>query len=90
VFAVQNPSPIVQGDAHLDRLGPNSLLLTARRPGTALIRVHFTHYWAITTGAGCVAPAGDFTELRLRRPGQVRLSIRFSLSRIGARSPRCT
>jgi hypothetical protein len=40
-------------------------------------------------GSGCVAPAGDFVELRLTRPGPARLAIRFSLDRVGARSPRC-
>ncbi len=90
VFAVQNPTPIVQGDARLDRIGPNWLLLTGERPGTALVRIHFTPYWAITSGAGCVGPAGDLTELTLRRAGTIRLSIRFSLNRIGAHSPRCT
>ena len=90
VFAVRNATPIVQGDARLDQIGPNGLLLTGQRPGSALIRIHFTPYWAITAGTGCVAPAGDFTELTLRRAGTVRLSIRFSLGRIGAHSPRCT
>ncbi len=67
VYAVRNPTPIVQGAARLDQLGPNSLLLTATRPGSALIRVHFTPYWKLTAGTGCVAPAGRFTELTVRR-----------------------
>jgi hypothetical protein len=90
VFAVRDPTPIVQGAARLVHLGPNWLSLNAEHPGTALIRVRFTPYWAITQGSGCVAPAGNFTELTLRRPGPVRLAIRFSLARIGGRSPRCT
>jgi hypothetical protein len=66
------------------------LLVGAKRAGTALIRVHFSPYWAITEGTGCVAPAGEFTALTFRRAETVRLAIRFSLTRIGARSPRCT
>ena len=42
-----------------------------------------------TIGYGCVAPDGPFIALHLRRGGTVRLVIKFSLARIGARSPRC-
>jgi hypothetical protein len=90
VFRVANATPIVQGVARLEAMGPNWLRLAAARPGTALVRVHFTPYWAITQGSGCVSPAGQFTSLRLRRAGQVRLSIRFALGRIRATSQRCS
>ena len=90
VYAVADATPLVQGAATLTGLGPDSLTLTAERPGTVLVHVHFTPYWALSEGAGCVAPAGDLTALRLRSAGPVRLVIRFSLGRIGARSPRCS
>ena len=90
VYAVRNPSPIASGPARLLALGTNSLTLSAQRAGTILLRVRFTPYWAIAEGAGCVAPAGDFTKLTLRSPGTVRLVIRFSLDRIQARFARCT
>jgi len=90
VFAVADPTPIVQGVATLTGLGPDWLTLRANRPGSALVRVHFTPYWALTKGSGCVQPAGEFTALWLREPGRARLGIRFSVRRIGARSPRCT
>ena len=89
VYAVSDPTPIVQGPATLTALGPNSLTIAAPRPGTVLVRVRFTPYWAIASGSGCVAPAGNFTQLRLRRPGTVRLVTDFSPERIEARSPRC-
>jgi hypothetical protein len=89
IYAVRDPTPIVQGAATLRRLGPNWLELEAARPGTALIHVHFSPYWAVTQGSGCVAPAGDSTKLVVRRPGVLRVAIRFSLGRIGATSPRC-
>ena len=90
VYAVSDPTPIVQGPATLEKLGPNSLTLDARRAGTVLVRVRFTPYWAIDQGSGCVEPAGDFTQLRLRAPGKVRLVTAFSFGRIRAKSPRCT
>jgi hypothetical protein len=89
VYEVANPTPIVRGPATLKALGPNSVTLHARAPGTALIRVRFTPYWALGQGAGCVAPDGEFTKVTIRHPGPVKLVIRFSLGRIGSRSPRC-
>jgi hypothetical protein len=90
VYAVRDATPIVQGAANLTALGPSSVTLLARRPGRILVRVRFTPYWGLGAGSGCVAPAGDFTAVTVRRPGAVRLVTSFALSRIGARSPRCT
>lgn len=90
VYQVLGAPPIVQGVAQLKAIGPNSFSLQVTKPGTALVRVHFTPYWALTDGAGCVAPDGQFTKLTLRRAGPARLGIRFALARIDARSPRCT
>jgi hypothetical protein len=89
VYEVARATPIVQGPTRLLAMGPNSLTLAATRPGTSYVRVRFTPYWAITEGSGCVAPAGGFTRLDLRRPGPARLGISFALDRIRATSPRC-
>jgi hypothetical protein len=90
VYAVADPTPIVEGPAVLRALGPNWIALTARRAGTILVRVRFTPYWALRGVPGCVAPAGQFTKLTVRGSGSARLGIAFSLGRIGARSPRCS
>jgi hypothetical protein len=90
VYAVRNPTPLAQGAATLTALGPNSLDLQGQRAGTTLIRVHWSPYWAITRGSGCVAPDGDFTRLTSREPGPVHIAISFALDRIGATSARCS
>ena len=90
VYAVADPTPIAQGVGTLQRLGANWFTLDAARPGGTLVRVHFSPYWAITNGSGCVQPGGSFTRVTLRRAGRARVAIRFSLGRIGARSPRCS
>ena len=90
VYAVAHPTPIASGVATLTRLGPDSLTLRARRPGTVHLRVRFTPYWELSRGSGCVAPDGRWTRLTLRRAGPDRLATDFSLTRIGATSPRCT
>jgi len=90
VYAVRDPTPLAAGAATLTRLGPNYLDLQARSPGTTLIRVRWSPYWAITQGSGCVAPSGGFTKLTTRRGGPVHIAMSFSLTRIGATSPRCS
>jgi hypothetical protein len=90
IYAVRNAAPLAQGAATATALGPSSVTLQASRPGRAYVRVRYTPYWALAGGAGCVAPDGDFTQVTLRRPGRVRLVIRFALRRIASRSPRCT
>jgi hypothetical protein len=89
VYEVVGATPIVQGDARLRAIGPSSLTMQALRPGSAYVRVRFTPYWAITEGSGCVGPNGGFTRLTLRRAGEVRLGISFSLARVRATSARC-
>jgi hypothetical protein len=72
-------------------MGGDWLALDAHRAGTVTVHVRFTPYWALVGGSGCVAPAaGDQTRVTVRRAGRVRLTMRFALDRIGARSPRCT
>lgn len=89
VYAVAHPTPIVSGAATLTRLSPAALALDATHTGTADVRVHWSPYWQLEGVRGCVAPAGQFTALKLRGTGPARLVIRFSLGRIGSRSPRC-
>jgi hypothetical protein len=90
VYEVAGATPIVQAPATLQRLTAGSLTIRVPRPGTFELRMRFTPYWRLSEGAGCVAPDGDWTKLTVRRAGQVRLSTSFSLSRIGATSPRCS
>jgi hypothetical protein len=91
VYAVAGATPIVQGAATLTAMGGDWLAVDARRAGTVTIHVRFTPYWVLVGGSGCVAPAaGDQTRVTVRHAGAVRLTTRFALDRIGARSRRCT
>ncbi len=89
VYAVAGGTSLAQGVANVRKLGPDWLTLWAGRSGRTLIRVRFTPYWKLVAGTGCVAPAGDFTAVTLRRPGPAKLAVSFAIGRIGARSPRC-
>ncbi len=90
IYAVADPVPMVQGGATLTALGPDSMTVRADGPGSVLVRVHWSPYWSLSGGSGCLAPDGAFTRLTVRRAEKVRIVTRFSLARAGARSPRCS
>jgi hypothetical protein len=89
LFAVEDPAPLAAPPARVLALDSDELSLALARPASVLVRVRWTPYWAVVAGDACVEPAGDWTRLRVRRPGMVRLAIRFGVGRIAARSPRC-
>jgi len=90
VYAVRDPTPIVEGAATLTELGSDWLAVQGLRPGAAVVRVHYSPYWAVVQGSGCVAPYGQYTELVVRRPGPMKIAMHFSLDRIHAHSLRCS
>jgi hypothetical protein len=82
VYAVLAPTPIASGPGRLNSLGNDSFALHAVSAGRFLVRVHFTRYWTLTRGAGCVSRApGDWTSVTVRAPGTVVVAARFSLAR---------
>jgi hypothetical protein len=82
VYAVKAPTPLASGPGRLTSLGSDSFALRAYSPGSFLVRVHFTRYWTLSKGTGCVARApGGWTTVRVRSPGTVVVSARFSLAR---------
>jgi N,N-dimethylformamidase beta subunit-like, C-terminal len=81
VYRVLGATPLVQGPGRLTALGHDSFALLAA-PGRLLVRVHYTRYWTLTEGAGCVGPAaGGWTAVDVARAGGVGVAARFSLGR---------
>ena len=72
VYAVRDATPIAQRPGTLSALGSELARARGHAPGTALIRVRWSPYWAIAQGSGCVAPDGGFTKLHVTPPGPVR------------------
>jgi len=82
VYAVLDPTPLLQGAGRLISLGHDSFALFARAPGRFMMRVRYTRYWSITAGRGCVTKApGGWTYVTASAAGAVDVSARFSLSR---------
>jgi hypothetical protein len=83
VFRVLAATPLAAGPGRLTALGADSFALRARTPGSFLVRVHFTRYWTLTRGVGCVAPApGGWTLVSLDTSGVAVIAARFSLARV--------
>jgi hypothetical protein len=90
LYAVRGSPGLVSGPATITRLGPNGFSLAVRRSARALVRVHFTSYWTVTTGDACVERDGDWTRLDVMRPGTVNVSARFSLAGLFGRDTACS
>jgi hypothetical protein len=90
LFAVAAPAPLVSPPAVLVGAGPDSFTVRAPRAGSYTALVHFTPYWALAAGHGCVSRApGDWTRITTPAPGTLRVVIDFSLARVFSRGPRC-
>jgi hypothetical protein len=90
VFAVRDATPLVQPPAVMSSIGADSFTLAVSRPGRYVVRVHFTPYWTIEQGRGCVSSApGGWTGVDARRAGTLRVGIDFSLARVFDHGPRC-
>jgi hypothetical protein len=89
LYEVRDPTPLADPPARVTAFGADALALDVPRPADVRLRVRWTPYWAVVAGDACVEPDGDWTRLRVRSAGQVRLATRFAPGRIGARSARC-
>jgi hypothetical protein len=91
LFAVVGAPPLAAGPAVLTGVGADSFTLAAPRPGSYVVRVRFTPYWALLRGRGCVRAApGGWTGVDARAAGVIRVGIAFSLARVFDHGPRCT
>ena len=76
VYRLPHPTPILTGPgtAIVTALGPSVIDGRTGRPGSYLLRVHFTPYWSVTRGSVCVTRAsGAMTRLDVTRPGRFAL-----------------
>ncbi len=90
LFAVRGASALAQSPAVVSAIGPESFTLRAPVRGRFEVRVRFTPYWALLSGAGCVSEApGGWTLVQARRAGTIGVGIDFSPARIFDRGPRC-
>lgn len=91
IYDVTLPHPMIvprRGtDIRLERLLADELILDVRRPGPAVVRVHWSPYWRLD--AGCVERAGSWLLIEPERVGEARLTMRFAPRRVLSRGRRC-
>jgi hypothetical protein len=91
IFSVAGATPLLSGPGRLTSLGHDSFALRARTPGRFVVRVHFTRYWTITRGSGCVTRApGGWTAVSVRAAGTAVVTASFSLSRAFSSGGSCS
>ena len=91
IYEVLAPTPLASGPGQLTALGHDSFALSARSPGSFVVRVHFTRYWTLTRGSGCVGQGpGGWTAVSVRAAGTIIVAARFSLARAFAAGGSCT
>ncbi len=91
LYEVRGADSVVVGSAMLRGLDSDAVSLEAVGPGTTTVRVRFSPYWAVVEGEGCVDRApGGWTRVQARRPGRLRLAMRFAPARVFRRGSRCT
>jgi hypothetical protein len=88
---VAREGPTGAGQAgRLTALGPAGFTIAARDSGALLVRVRYSRYWTVTAGEACVMRHGDWTEVRVRRPGTISVAARFSLDGLLGRERQCS
>lgn len=82
VFEVLGSPPLASPPARLTELGHDSFGLRFGAAGRSLVRVRYTRYWTVVSGAACVEQApGGWTWVDAQRRGWVRVAARFTLAR---------
>lgn len=89
VFEVLDPTPLVQPPGRIVEVGLQSFAFQAPRAGSYLVHLHWTPYWAPPSRVCVSQGRDDLTEVHVSRPGQVRVGIDFSLSRVFEGGRRC-
>jgi hypothetical protein len=92
VYEVVGAPGLVSG-ARLTALEPEAFVLRAARTGGYEVKVRWSPYWHLDEGSACLGKHGDWTLVRVDRPGTVRVIMRFSagaaLDSAFGREPRC-
>ncbi|QEC49865.1 hypothetical protein FSW04_21370 [Baekduia soli] len=89
LYRVLDPLALGSGRAGAVRLTGSGVRVEVRRPGSVLLRVHWTPYWDVTGGRACVSPRAGWTLLKTPETGTFTLTARFSVARLVQDRPGC-
>lgn len=80
VYAVRDPTPLADDPVRTITLSRDGFQITAARAGSALVRVRYTRWWAVTAGDACVehaAGSNGMTRVRVRSAGTISVQARL-------------
>jgi hypothetical protein len=89
VYEVADATAIASGAGRVVSIAPSAIRLAVARSGSIYLRVRWSPYWRLSGVRGCVLPAGRFTRINTSAAGAARLSMSFSLARVGSHRRRC-
>ena len=90
IFEVEDPTPLSQGAGTVEKIDTEGFTVDSEFAGTTLVRVHWTPYWTVAGGSGCVTEAPDgFTIVSTREPGRVRVATDYRPWKALGDGPNC-
>jgi hypothetical protein len=90
IFEVEDPTPLSQGAGRVEKIDTEGFTVDSEFAGTTLVRVHWTPYWTVAGGSGCVTEApGGYTIVSTRTPGRVRVATNYRPWKALGDGPNC-
>jgi len=75
IYQVVGAQPLIAGPGRLSAVDANGFSLTASQPGRFVVRLHYTRYWAVTSGLAKVSPTADgWTQVDAAQPGAIAIA----------------
>ena len=90
IYRVKDPTPLSEGAGTVEKIDTEGFTVDNEFAGTTLVRVHWTPYWTVAGGSGCVTEAPDgFTTVSTRSPGRVRVATNWRPWKALGDGPNC-
>ncbi len=90
VYEVKHATPLAERPAQVVNFDSDGFSIRASKPGSYLVHVRHSPYFAMAGGVGCVeASPGGLTTVHMSRPGVADVVADFSPVRIFERGPSC-
>jgi hypothetical protein len=90
LFAVAGSPGLASGEARLSGWSADSFTLAVPHAGVYLVRLHYSPYWELEAGHGCVQAARDgWTAVDTDAAGIAHVTMVFSLARVFDQGARC-
>ena len=81
VWALGHPTPFASGAGAMSALGVDTFTLRVRRPGTTLVRLHYSRMWRSQDPGVCISTSPDgWTQVTSGHAGDITVAARPTLA----------